>query len=345
MRETLDFIVIGAQKAGTSSVFEHLRAHPDLYLAPEKDHPFFSHDRTYADGWPAYMWNAFRGAPDEARWGTVTVGYMMGRPVLASGRVPVERAAGARTERIIPERIRARLPDIKLIAILRDPVARCVSHYGYDISLGSADRGRFDETIDELLTPSALERCRHEEGAGFVVWGEYGRILAAYYEVFPREQIQICFTSDLERAPHEFIRELFRYLDVDGDFVPPKLHARYRQAASAKRIGWLPSPAEVERKVARQDWARSLWRRLPAQVQTRALMGSREANYRFRLWNRSGVPFDRHEASPETLERLRAHYEEDRRLLEEVIGKRVPWGEVAHRSPAPSESGLAPADT
>jgi sulfotransferase family protein len=345
MRETLDFIVIGAQKAGTSSVFEHLREHPDLYLAPEKDHPFFSHNQTYADGWPAYMWNAFRGAQDEARWGAVTVGYMMGRPVPTGGEAPAERSPGMRTERIIPERIRAQVPGAKLIAILRDPVARCVSHYGYDVSLGSADRGRFDETIDELLTPSALERCRHQQGAGFVVWGEYGRILAAYYEVFPREQIHVCFTSDLERAPREFIRELFGYLDVDPDFVPAKLHARYRRAASSKRIGWLPSPAELERKLARQNWARSLWQRLPAEVQTRALMGSREANHRFRLWNRSGVPFDRHEASPETLERLRVHYERDRGLLEEVIGRPVPWGEEVHRSRALSGSGPVPRDT
>jgi len=232
---------------------------------------------------------------------------------------------------IIPERIHAQLPGVKLIAILRDPVERCISHYAWDVFLATADRSRFDETIGELLTPAALERSRHRAGPGFVAWGEYGRILAAYYEVFPTEQIFVCFTSDLERAPREFMRELYDYLDVDRDFVPARLHARYRQAASSKRVGWLPSPAELERKLARENWARSLWRRLPAEVQTRALMRSRQANYRFRLWNRGGTPFDRHEASPETLERLRAHYERDRGLLEEVIGKPVPWGEEANR--------------
>jgi hypothetical protein len=329
MHEALDFIVIGAQKAGTSSVFEHLREHPELYLSPEKDHAFFSDNETYANGWPAYVWNAFRGAPDDARWGTVTIGYMMGRPAPARGEALAERGSRERTETIIPERIHAQLPAVKLIAILRDPVERCISHYAWDVFLGTADRSRFDETIGELLTPSALERSRHRAGRGFVAWGEYGRILAAYYEVFPSEQIFVCFTSDLERAPHQFISELYAYLDVDRDFVPAKLHARYRRAASAKRIGWLPAPAELERKLARQNWARLLWRRLPTDLQSRALLRSRQANYRFRLWNRGGAPFDRHEASPETLERLRAHYEPDRGLLEEVIGKPVPWGEGA----------------
>jgi hypothetical protein len=326
MRETLDFLVIGAQKAGTSSVFEHLRSHPELYVPPQKEYPFFSHDETYSNGWTAYVWNAFRGAPDEARWGTVTTWYMMGRPVRVRGEAPAERGPGERTERIIPERIHAQLPGVKLIAILRDPVERCISHYAWDVFLGTADRSRFEETIGELLTPSALERSRHQDGPGFVAWGEYGRILAAYYEVFPREQILVCFTSDLDCAPQASIRELYGYLDVDRDFVPAKLHTRYRQAASSKRIGWLPSPAELERTLARQSWARSLWRRLPTDLQSRALLRSRQANYRFRLWNRGGAPFDRHEASPEALERLRGHYEQDRPLLEEVIGKPVPWG-------------------
>ena len=45
----------------------------------------------------------------------------------------------------------------------------------------------------------------------------------------------------------------------------------------------------------------------------------------FQLWNRHGDGFNRREASPELLDRLGAHYEEDRLLLEELIGKPVPW--------------------
>jgi hypothetical protein len=54
------------------------------------------------------------------------------------------------------------------------------------------------------------------------------------------------------------------------------------------------------------------------------ILALREANYRFDLWNRRGRGSDRLEPSPETLARLRAHYEEDRVLLEELIGKSVP---------------------
>jgi hypothetical protein len=326
MRQTLDFIVIGAQKSGTTSVFEHLRKHPELYVAPEKDHPFFSHDDVYASGWSAFMWNAFRGAPTEARWGTVTVPYMMGCPIRGDDEGAGEHDPRERTERIIPERIHQQLPEVKLIAVLRDPVARCISHYGYDAFLGKADRRRFDETIHELLVPATLESSRRQGAPGYVAWGEYGRILKAYYDVFRREQILVGFTRHLEASPREFMRELFAYLGVDPGFVPADLETRHLRGAGSRRIRWLPDPAQLERRLAGQRWARALWRSLSTAAQTRALLLSRRANYRVRLWNAGGSAFSREEASTETLDLLRAHYEKDRVLLEELIGKPVPWG-------------------
>jgi hypothetical protein len=326
MRDSLDFIVIGAGKSGSSSLFEHLRAHPELYVPPQKEYPFFSRDDVFANGWSAYMWNAFRGAPSGARWGTVTPQYMAGCPIRVEGGQVKGRDSTEPTEEIIPRRIRAQLPDVKLIAILREPAERCISAYGMDILLGKADRSRFDRTIDELLSSSGLENARRQRAATYVAAGEYGRVLQAFYDIFPHEQILVCFTSDLEHSSGELMAELFGYLGVDRDFVPNGLDKRYRQGATSLRIGWLPSPWKLEKSLARQRWARALWRRLPARVQSGALMQSRRANYRFLLWNQGGRPFDRSDASPATLQRLQAHYERDRVLLEELIGKPVPWG-------------------
>jgi hypothetical protein len=61
MPERLDFIVIGAQKAGTSSLFEHLRGYPEPYLPPGTERPFFSHDDVFAAGWPKFASNTFGG--------------------------------------------------------------------------------------------------------------------------------------------------------------------------------------------------------------------------------------------------------------------------------------------
>ena len=275
------------------------------------------------------------------QWGTVTPWYMVGCPVDSEGAqvaaghwagrgTVAQRDRPENTESIIPERIREQLPAVKLIAILRDPVERCLSHYGLDVLRKVADRRRFDRTIGELLVPATLESSRRLRAPAYVAWGEYGRILEAYYEAFPREQILICFTSDLERAPRELMHEIFDYLRVDPSVVPANLETHYRAGATSRRIEWLPKPAVVERKLAGQAWARSLWHLLPPRIQARLLVRSREANYRFLLWNRGGGAFDRREVSVETLARLRAHYEADRQLLEALIGQPVPWRPATH---------------
>ena len=345
MHQSVDFIVIGAQRSGTSSVFEHLRAHPELYIPPEKEYPFFSHDEIHAGGWQAYISSAFREAPEEVRWGTVTPWYMAGCPVdsegklAAAGHWAVRGAAAQRDlpespERIIPERIRAQLPAVKLVAILRDPVARCISHYGLDVLRNVADPRHFDSVIAELLEPANLESSRRLRAPTYVATGEYGRILKSYYEVFPREQILVCFTSDLERAPRELMQELFGHLNVDRDVVPANLGTRYRRGATSRRIKWLPRPEKLERQLAGLAWARSLWHLLPRRIQGRVLLRSREVNYRLSLWNRGGGAFDQGEVSVETLARLRAHYQPDRLMLEELIGRSVPW-RPATRAPDP----------
>ena len=130
------------------------------------------------------------------------------------------------------------------------------------------------------------------------------------------------------------MRELFDYLGIDPGVVPADLETRYRVGATSRRIKWLPRPEKLERKLAGQAWARSVWHLLPPRIQTRLLLRSREANYRFVLWNRGGRAFDRREVSSETLARLRAHYEADRHVLEELIERPVPWS-PATRAPDP----------
>ena len=69
--------------------------------------------------------------------------------------------------------------------------------------------------IDDLLAPAALESSRRLSTPPFITWGEYGRILEGYYAIFPREQIFVCFTRDLEESPRELMRELLDFLGID----------------------------------------------------------------------------------------------------------------------------------
>ena len=225
MGEELDFIVIGALKAGTSTLFEHLRRHPDLFLPAAKDHPFFSHDVIHAAGWPAFASRTFREAPKEACWGKVTPYYMYGCPVRESGEAPSGMVeASEHGERIIPERIRAQFPDVKLIAILRDPVERCVSHYGMRVLRGHEDSRSFDGMIAELLTPGALESCRRLEGPRYVVWGEYGPSSSRTTSLPARTHHGLLHERP-RPDPQDLMRQLFDFLAVDPGFMPSTVGA------------------------------------------------------------------------------------------------------------------------
>jgi hypothetical protein len=158
-KDLLDFIVIGAQKAGTTSLFQYLRYHPEISLPAGKEVPYFSHDALYARGWAAYMRNLARyeAISDPMRkWGTVTPQYMVGGVLQATADVAIKNNYDERT---VPLRIHERLPDVRMIAILRDPVERALSHHRMAVMIGR-ERRSFDDVVGELLRPNALDRAR-----------------------------------------------------------------------------------------------------------------------------------------------------------------------------------------
>ena len=190
-KRKLDFIVIGAQKSGTTSLCEYLRGHPEIALPAGKEAPYFSRDAIYRRGWHDYLNRWFSGADPARRWGTVTPDYMVGG-VLEPELAPA--AAGGRyDEWTIPLRIRERLQDVRLVALLRDPVERAASHHAM-LTLNGLEARTFESVVRELVQPKALADARNRpaEATGCVVWGEYGRLLAPYFDVFGRRADSGC---------------------------------------------------------------------------------------------------------------------------------------------------------
>src|SRR4051812_24838908 len=98
----LDFIVIGAQKAGTTTLFEHLRRHPDVSLPAGKESAFFSQDENYRRGWDAYLEGLAREggmSGSDRRWGTISPSYMLGTVQKRLGE------GGSYDEHTVPRRI------------------------------------------------------------------------------------------------------------------------------------------------------------------------------------------------------------------------------------------------
>jgi Sulfotransferase family len=322
MKQSLDFIVIGAQKSGTTTLFEYLRQHPELYLPSGKEAPFYSHDSEWNDGWSEYVRHYFALASEARRWGTVTPHYMYGS--LYQAAEPERLATVSRPELLVPERIASHSPEARLIAILRDPVERAYSHFRMECFRETEQR-TFDAAIDDLLDPLQLERSRRQptEVTAYVTNGEYGRILSPYFELFGGDRILVCFVDDLAANPETTFASILRFLDVASDFQPPNLGQRYRVAGSRRRLRQL-DPDRFQRRVASSRHLRSAWHALPGGLRERIDRGFKEFTYQADVRNRIVEP--RAEMpSQHVEERLRAHYALDRETLRLLIDREPQW--------------------
>jgi hypothetical protein len=307
-----EFLGIGAQKAATTSLHEYMRTHPELYLPEAKEQPFFTSDAAFEEGWDTYAAVAFHGAPRGRRYGKITPHYMSGPVAWASARPETASVAIAR-------RIHALFPDVKLIAMLRDPVERAISSYGQTAVLGDDERS-LDEALDEELSAEALTaaRARPTDGHQHIVAGEYGRILEAYLGLFPREQLFVGSTAVLGSEPLVLMRELWRFLGVDDSHVPPNLGVRYQVRGMGRRIAALGA---LPRVIKSTPGLRHAWAAVPDRARASARARMRTVAHRLdqRKPTRDAEPMDQR-PDPAVLARLRAHYAADAALLEQLVG-------------------------
>jgi hypothetical protein len=309
----LDFLGIGAQKAGTTSLHEYMRTHPQLYLPEAKEQPFFSDDEGYAEGWDTFSAVAFHGAPRDRRYGKITPHYLAG-PV---GR-RTSTATGEPASAVIARRIAQQFPDVRLIVMLRDPVERAISSYWQAAVLGDESRG-LDEALLAELAPAALAAARAHptDGHQHIVAGEYGRALEAYLRHFPREQLFVGATSVLGREPMTLLADLWRFLGVDDTHVPPNLGVRYQERGAGRRI---PLFATLPRVVKGAPGLRHAWNALPDGTRAAARARFRLLAHRLDQRKPRTEPSRDERPAPAVLERLREHFAPDAELLERLVG-------------------------
>ena len=213
-----NFLIIGAAKSGTTSLYHYLSQHPDVYMSPVKEPNFFalegerpSFRAPGADErinrWsvtdPDEYRNLYKGANGERALGEASPVYLYS-----------ERAVG---------RIKHHVPDARLIVILRNPAERAYSGFLHLLLNGR-------ETVKGFGEALALEEERRRENWDWI-WhyksmGFYHEQLSRYYEAFGPDQIKVYFYEDLEGDPAGVVRDAYGFLEVDDSFVP-RPPARY----------------------------------------------------------------------------------------------------------------------
>jgi hypothetical protein len=327
VRPDVGFLIIGAPKAGTTSLFEYMRLHPQLHMPPEKEIYFFNIDRNYRRGLDWYLDTVSRDASPGAICGEATAEYLSGVPYVETPEDQQPRVGTTSVEaleEVIPRRILHALPDVRLICVLRDPVERACSHHRM-MALGGSEPRSFAAAVEELIEPAALERARLARTRlnGYIVNGEYARLLGGFLRVFPRSQLKAIFTDDLQQRPAETLADLFAFLGVSADFVPRNVGQRYREAAVKQRIPGV-NLVTLQGNLARRDVARRLWHAMPTRSRNAIDRAYNVVNYRVEMWN--ALRGDVDEGMPAAVrERLVAHFSPDSQALAEVLGREAPW--------------------
>lgn len=192
-----NFFIVGAQKAGTTSLYHYLAQHPQIYMSPVKEPSYFAPEQCPADcvpSWEAYL-RHFAEVCDEPAVGEATATYLWS-----------ETAA---------RNIAARVPDAKIIISLRNPIERAFSQYLHMLTQG-ATRNSFREQIQLGLS------CRRGQFSllwPFLELGNYYEQIVRYLDVFPRSQIHVLYYEQLERVPLQVVQSLYSFLGVDAGFV------------------------------------------------------------------------------------------------------------------------------
>jgi len=203
-----DFLIIGAAKAGTTSLYNYMGQHPDVFMSPLKEPDFFALEGEVCppkriNDIEAYH-ALFSGAGEAQAVGEASTLYLYS-----------EKA---------PARIREFIPEAKLIAVLRDPSERAHSNFIYWRQMHCEKLTDFRRAVKE-------EPVRRSKGWRYnwryVEKGFYYGQLKRYYDLFEPGQIRVYLYEDLCDDPAGVVREAFRFIGVDETFRPD-MSARYK---------------------------------------------------------------------------------------------------------------------
>ncbi len=209
-------LICGVTKGGTTTLWSYFRDHPQALVARHKEVHFFDYEARYARGLAWYA-REFSGYAGQQAIVDATPAYYL---------IPE-----------VPRRIRAALPDARLILIFRNPIERTYSNFW----MGYA-RGRPGDSFDACVR---LPQNRHLLAGSF-----YAKALQRFLEVFPREQLLLLLTDALRSDPDAVRQRCYAHAGIDAAFVPGAASAG-RGASEAQNIARAPRSLRLQRLLYR----------------------------------------------------------------------------------------------
>jgi hypothetical protein len=223
-----NFFVIGAMKAGTTSLYQYLRAHPQIFMADDKEPCFFGSKLNWHRGREWYE-SLFHHAGDAIAVGEACTGYT---------KYPIHDG--------VPERMSQLIPEARLIYLVRHPIERIRSHYEHVHRYGYEKRP---------LAVAVLEDPK------YVGYSRYALQIDQYLKCFAREQLLVVTSENLRSERRGTLRQIFDFLGVDGEWSSSAIDVEHY--ASRRRV-----PRPFARQLRRLPGYRRVARAVPSTAKT-----------------------------------------------------------------------------
>jgi hypothetical protein len=217
-----NFFVVGAAKAGTTSLYAYLRQHPQVFLPKIKEPHFFAHVRPSPE--MKHLYAAINDRSTYLRLFRNAEGY---------------RAIGDASPSYLwdPEaanRIRRSVGEAKIVITLRDPVERAHSHYLADVREGVHDLSFYDALRQDMARP----KKGWAVSLLYVELGQYAAQVRRYLDLFGPAQVKVVLFEELKRNSANVLKELAQFLEVDQGAVEQINTSEVHNSYAAPRGKW-----------------------------------------------------------------------------------------------------------
>ena len=236
-----DTFIVGAPKCGTTSLYEYLKGHPEIYMSRRKEPEYFARDletgrgMRYGEDLERYL-ELFEGARDEKRVGEATTRYLYSREA--------------------PRLIHEFQPLPWIVVSVRDPVDMAHSLHGHYVSVGLEPVTDFEEALaaeDGRSEGRSVAGEQYPELLLYRQWARYGGQLSRWLEVFDSRRIHVTVFEDMVADASATMRRLLQFLDVDpgyrpATFAPHNVSSRPRSRVLMSILN-APGPRRVMRSL------------------------------------------------------------------------------------------------
>jgi hypothetical protein len=283
-----NFLIVGAAKSGTTSLYEYLRQHPDVFMPRWKELSFFIGDHygpLHKVKKSEYYERVFDKVQNESAVGEASTSYLY--------------------DESAPEKIKEVLGLINIIIILRNPVEMSYSLYNHQLRKEGETFKTFEEALEaeeERVKDLTFRKKCYGWHANYYYYhrGLYYEQVKRYLDTFPKQKVLILLFEEIAKAPVKTTQRVFRFLGVDDSFVP--VVGVHNPAGKILNIPRFWEDAGLFQKTASFVFSKNIFRKIPHLLRN--------------IGRRPPKPIN-----VETARKLKERFNDDICSLEQLIGK------------------------